>query len=118
MNHNLSGTAADTQNASTRMLYLAMDRFANMVAVGRKGLVYSISRTLAEDSDTATFVWTQRSLPDQEAAGVDMHGASGINSSHFIVVGGPGAYVGMSSTDLTINPQEGSLERSPASNLA
>ena len=33
-----------------------------------------------------------------------MHGASGINSSHFIVVGGPGAYVGMSSTDLTINP--------------
>ena len=35
---------------------------------------------------------------------MDMHGASGINSSHFIVVGGPGAYVGMSSTDVTINP--------------
>jgi hypothetical protein len=32
---------------------------------------------------------------------VDMHGASGVNSSHFLVVGGPGAYVGMSSAEVS-----------------
>ena len=44
------------------------------------------------------------------AAAVDIHGASGVNSSHFLVVGGPGAYVGMSSAEVSkMNPVSDSL---------
>jgi hypothetical protein len=44
------------------------------------------------------------------AAAVGMHGASGVNSSHFLVVGGPGAYVGMSSAEVSkTNPVSDSL---------
>jgi len=103
----------DSQNDTTALLYLSMDRFANMLAVGRKGLVYSISREVAQDSDMATFTWTKRATNPNTQAPLDIHGANSFNSSHFVVVGGggtPAGYVGVSAS-----PQQAELESSPIS---
>lgn len=112
------------------MEHLAMDRFANMIAVGStrdihrdihrdtpvgsKGLVYTISRQMIGDSDLASFVWSQRVLPQHSAtssASVDVRGASGYNATHFVVVGGPMGYAAISTSAM---PEGGGgLESSP-----
>jgi len=54
----------DTQNETAALLYLSMDRFANMLAVGRKGLVYSISREVLHTHTRArTHTHTHTSHP-------------------------------------------------------
>ncbi len=91
-NHAL-GTPPDTANTTTSLVYLVIDRFANMVAVGRAGLVYSISGQSSSDSDEVSFVWSKRllSLPagtnESGVQAVQMTGASAFNKTHFVVVG-------------------------------
>ena len=106
---NLTGVGASNYNG-TGINYLAMDRFANMIAVGRKGLIYTITRQVAGDSDLATFVWTKRVAPGVSGS-VDMHAASGYNASFFTVAGGPSGYLAVSHS----LPGDITLEHSPIS---
>jgi len=57
----------DTQNETAALLYLSMDRFANMLAVGRKGLVYSISREVLH-THTRARTHTHTHLPPPPAS--------------------------------------------------
>ena len=113
---NLTGVSASNYNG-TGINYLAMDRFANMIAVGRKGLIYTITRQVAGDSDLATFVWTKRVAPGVSGS-EDMHAASGYNASFFTVAGGPSGYLAVSHSlpgDITLKDCMGGRARSSGS---